>query len=286
MTMSSPFWVRLLIPNGEQPEGLRIIEKSDWIGQGLIFPRSLFSEVRRERGEELDRPGVYLLWDPGAREMPSAYVGESDVLRSRLGNHERETNFWTHGIAFTSKDGSLHKAHVRYLEARLIELAKDAKRCELVGVQKPDPAKRPLSEAARVTAESYLENMRLCLSAIGIRFFEKPRRREGSPELFLNARGITADGYETPEGFLVCEGSQAAKDETRSVSRGAHTMRRKLLEKSIFEDAGDTFRLAQDYLFTSPSAAAGALLGRRASGPLQWKDADGRSLKDLRARVL
>ena len=77
--MSCPFWVRLLIPDGDQPEGLRIIEKSDWIGQGLIFPRSLYREVRREREEELDRPGVYLLWESGG-EMPSAYVGESDVL--------------------------------------------------------------------------------------------------------------------------------------------------------------------------------------------------------------
>lgn len=286
MTVSRPFWVRLLIPDGEQPEGLRIIEKSDWIGQGLIFPRSLFREVRREREEELDRPGVYLLWESGGGELPSAYVGESDVLRSRLRNHERNTDFWTQGIAFTSKDGSLHKAHVRYLEARLIQLAKEAKRCELVGGQKPDPEKRPLSEADRVTAESYLENMRLCLSAIGIRFFERPRRREEFSELFLDARGIKARGSEVPEGFLVWEGSQAAKNETPTIGDGAHAMRKMLIERGIFEDAGDTYRLAQDYLFTSPSAAANVLLGRRGSGPLQWKDADGRSLKDLRTEGL
>ena len=283
--MARPFWVRLLIPDGDQPEGLRIIEKSDWIGQGLIFPRSLYREVRRERGEELDRPGVYLLWESGG-EMPSAYVGESDVLRSRLGNHERGTDFWTHGIAFTSKDDSLHKAHVRYLEARLIELAEEAKRCELIGVQKPDPEKRTLSEAARVTAESYLENMRLCLSAIGIRFFEKPQRREEFPELFLNSRGITARGYEAPDGFLVREGSQAAKDETDTIWSGARAMRKMLLKKGVFENAGGTYRLAHDYLFTSPTAAAGALLGRRDSGPRRWKDAAGRSLRDLRAARL
>ena len=32
------FSVRIFIPTGE-PEGLRIIEKSNWTGQGLFFPR-------------------------------------------------------------------------------------------------------------------------------------------------------------------------------------------------------------------------------------------------------
>ncbi len=34
-------------------------------------------------------------------------------------------------VAFTSKDQILNKAHVQYLETRLIAIANDAKRCEL-----------------------------------------------------------------------------------------------------------------------------------------------------------
>jgi len=37
-------WVRILLLSGE-PEGLRIVERMNWAGQGLIFPRSLFSEA-------------------------------------------------------------------------------------------------------------------------------------------------------------------------------------------------------------------------------------------------
>ena len=46
-------------------------------------------------------------------------------------SHAKNKDFWTHGVAFTSKDQSLNKAHVQHLEARLVQLAAEAKRCEL-----------------------------------------------------------------------------------------------------------------------------------------------------------
>ena len=45
MNESLGFSVRIFVPSGD-PEGPRVIEKSNWTGQGLIFPRSLFAEVR------------------------------------------------------------------------------------------------------------------------------------------------------------------------------------------------------------------------------------------------
>ncbi len=59
---SQGFSVRIFIPSGN-PDGLRIIEKSNWIGQGLFFPRALFPEARQR--DELKRTGVYVLWGPG-----------------------------------------------------------------------------------------------------------------------------------------------------------------------------------------------------------------------------
>jgi hypothetical protein len=44
---------------------------------------------------------------------------------------------------------------------------------------------------------------------------------------------------------------------------------------------GDCLRLVQDYLFASPSLAAGVMLGRPANGRVEWKAADGRTLKDI-----
>ena len=99
--------MRIFIPSGE-PEGLRVIEKSNWTGQGLVFPRSLFAEVRRR--EELNRTGVYVLWGPGGSvQLPYVYVGEGDVLLPRLDSHAKNKDFWTHAVVFTTKDQNLNK---------------------------------------------------------------------------------------------------------------------------------------------------------------------------------
>lgn len=39
MTELRGYSVRIFIPSGE-PEGLRIVEKSNWTGLGLVFPRA------------------------------------------------------------------------------------------------------------------------------------------------------------------------------------------------------------------------------------------------------
>ena len=272
------FSVKIFVPDGD-PEGLRVIEKSNWTGQGIVFPRSLFAEVRHR--EELNRTGVYVLWGPGGSgQLPRAYMGEGGVLLPRLDSHAKNKDFWTHGIAFTSKDQSLNKAHVQYLEARLVQLAAEAKRCELDNTNVPQmPA---LSGADTADAELYLADMLLCLPVVGVSFFEKPQGPTGkSRELFLSAKGIQARGYEGPGGFVVRSGSQAVKNEVVSIHTYLSDLRKALLNQNIFEDTGTAYRLAQDYIFTSPSTAAGVLLGRSANGRAEWKDAERRSLKEI-----
>lgn len=44
----NPYWIRILLPGGD-PDGIRIIEKSNWSGSGLVVPRSLLGEARRLR---------------------------------------------------------------------------------------------------------------------------------------------------------------------------------------------------------------------------------------------
>ena len=67
----------------------------------------------------------------GDSPQPRIYIGEADVGRARIDSHLRGKDFWTHLILFTSKDENLNKAHVKYIESRLISLAQKAKRAEL-----------------------------------------------------------------------------------------------------------------------------------------------------------
>ena len=273
------FSVRIFVPSGN-PEGTRVIEKSNWTGQGLVFPRTIFTKEVIER-EELKRTGVYILWLPGqSGQLPQAYVGEGDVLK-RLRSHEKEKDFWTHGVAFTSKDQSLNKAHVQHLEARLVELAKEAMRCELKNDQKPNEPS--LSAADKADAELYLADMLLCLPVIGVSFFEKPRGlAEKNQDLLLEVKNIKARGFEEAGGFVVRAKSQAVKEETSAIPTSASNDRKILLDKKILEDVGTAYQLVRDYTFSSPSAAASVLLGRNSNGLVEWKDAQGRSLKEIR----
>ena len=63
---------------------------------------------------------------PAEDGAPRLYVGEADVLGERLKQHVAGKEFWTRVVAFTSTNEGLNKADVRYLESRLIELAKRA----------------------------------------------------------------------------------------------------------------------------------------------------------------
>ena len=278
MAKAAAFSVRIFVPSGE-PDGLRIVEKSNWIGHGVVFPRSEFPEARQR--PELKRTGVYMLWGPGETgQLPRLYVGEGDVVLPRLDQHAKSKDFWTHAIVFTSKDQYLNKAHVRYLESRLLALANEAKRCELDNGNVPQPP--ALSEADIADAEAFLADLLLCLPVVGLSLFEKPRAAQRSrDELFLRSKEIEARGLDSAEGFIVREGSTAAKNEAPSIHASNSDLRQALARNGVLTDSGYVLKLSQDYVFNSPSAAATVLLGREVNGRTEWKDAAGKTLKEI-----
>lgn len=278
MTKTLGFSVRIFIPSGD-PEALRIVEKSNWTGHGLVFPRAQFAEARKR--PDLTRTGVYVLWGPGeSGQLPRVYVGEGDAVLPRLDQHAKQKDFWTHAAVFTSKDQNLNKAHVQYIEARLVALAAEAKRAELDNANVPQLP--TLSEADAADAEAFLADLLLCLPVVGVTLFEKAKAGTATgQELFLKAKEIEARGVYGAEGFVVRAGSQAVKAEVPSIHTYLVELRKSLLAQGVLEPAGAGYRLTQDYTFNSPSTAAGVLLGRSANGRTEWKDAAGRTLKEI-----
>lgn len=43
--MQTLFFLRIFVADGD-PDGLRIVDKSNWIGKALEFPRALLSQVK------------------------------------------------------------------------------------------------------------------------------------------------------------------------------------------------------------------------------------------------
>ncbi len=282
--MSDAFSIIIDVQSGD-PEGLRTIEIPGWTGQGIMFPRSLFAE--RDLQEKLTRIGVYILWGPGESEqLPDAYIGQG-AIQSRLSQHYRNKDFWTHAVAFTSTDKHLNRATVQYLESKLVQLASEVKRCALVNDQIPQmPA---LANADMVYAQSYLTKLLLCLPVLGVNLFEKPREGTDKTQyLQLKGKGIEAQGFEDTSGFIVRSGSQMVKDDkVAGKTPDRHRITRDMLiRQGIVEDQGTAYEFIQNYTFRSPSGAASILLGRAADGFREWKDARGTSLKRLRAATL
>lgn len=272
------FSVRVFLPDGD-PDGVKVIEKSNWNGCGLVVPRVLFSEAKTR--PELSRAGVYVLVGQAERSpLPQVYVGEGDPVRPRLEQHAKGKDFWTHAVIFTSKDQNLNKAHIQRLEARLIELAVASKRCVLDNGNVPQPPS--LSEADTGEVEGFLADVLLCLPILGYGFFEPaPAAKPRTATLILRAKGIEARGFESPQGFVVLKGSQAVKKEVPSIHSFLHGIREELVRQGVFVDQGGMYETTQDYTFPSPSTASGVLLGRTSNGRVDWKTGDGRSLKSV-----
>lgn len=280
--MTKPFSVRIFQTDGD-PAGIKLVEKSNWTGVGLVFPQALYAEARKR--PELQRTGVYLLVGPGESvQLPKLYIGEGDPILPRLNQHESKKDWWTHAVAFTSKDQNLNKAHIQYLESRLVQLAAQAKRCQLDNCN--TPLAPSLSEADRADAESFLHDILLCMPILGYPFFEPaPLAKAKTIRYTLTAKGLKAEGFESPEGFVVTKGSQASLQEAPSIHDYLKELRSGLQKQGVLVPGNKGLVLTQDYPFASPSTAAGVLAGRSANGREMWKTNEGYSLKQVQEGI-
>lgn len=276
--------IRIFLADGVA-EGLWVVEKSNWTGVALMWPRSEHGQARHR--PELDRPGVYTLVGPAeeALDRPRIYVGEADILRKRLDQHQAGKDFWTRAIVFASKDGSLNKAHVKYLEGRLLSLAQEARRAEIDNGNVPQLP--TLSEAETADVEAFLDEMLLIYPVLDLRVFEPAQAVPTTTErLHLEGPEAKAEGTESAEGFLVFEGALARPSTTPSLHGFMAQLRERLLAEGVLVAAPDGLRFTRDYLFSSPSTAAAVVLGRNANGRTEWKDATGRTLKEIQTSAV
>ena len=179
-----------------------------------------------------------------------------------------------------AKDANLNKAHNRYLEARLIGLASAAKRAELDNGNAG--SRPPLSEPDTAEAEAFLAEMLLIYPVLGVQVFQKAEEQPSSSvRLHLIGKATKAEGTETADGFVVYAGSLARAAAVPSIHAYGTQLRAALAEKGLFVEDGEHLRLTEDYVFASPSTAAMVMLGRTANGRVEWKTAEGQTLKDL-----
>jgi hypothetical protein len=294
LQMTTPYSLKIFLPDGN-PDGIKTIEKSNWSGQGFVFPRALISEATKRK--ELNRTGVYILkGDDESSTFPKIYIGEADPLSDRLRIHALKKDFWTICYTFSSKDESLNKAHIQYIESRLVRLASRGKRCTLENGNEPEEP--TLSEADRADAHLFLQEMLLCFPILGLGMFTNvdtaPSTSKTSEqpapvatvgeELYIDAKGVEATGVQLTDGFMVKKGSSITSELTDSFPSTCREIRAELLKKEVVVSEKGKLVFTQDFVFNSPWASASVILGASRNGLLCWRNKNGVTLSELQGK--
>jgi uncharacterized protein DUF4357 len=273
--------IKLFLPRGDA-KSLRTAEISNWTGKAIAAPRTELDELLTR--EELDKPGVYILVgnDPQTNAL-RAYIGEAEVIRERLKQHKTK-EFWVSAIVFISKDENLTKAHVRYLENRLLAEAAQINRFTL---DQNQAGGSKLPESDREDMEVFLERIRQLLPVLGSDILtpiaQPAARDQPAGVLFCRIKGAVARGQRTANGFVVFQGSTAVLQERPSTESYPYVavQRKQLIADGTLISKGGFLLFTKDAEFSSPSAAAAVIHGGSANGLIAWKTEGGKSLKQL-----
>lgn len=272
--------IKIFLIDGD-PNGRMTCELSNWTGKAYKIPRNKIKDCK-------DRPdifntGIYLLFGKNQENKDSVYIGEAETVLNRLNQHLGQKDFWNEAIVFVSKDENLNKAHVKYLENRLHEIATNVKRYSIENSNIPTLSS--ISESDRAEMEEYIENIKLLVNTLGHKVFEEKREiniEKVQNIFFINAaRGANASGEPNSDGFLVFKCSKATLDTTPSLTNSLVNLRNELLDKGILTKLSDCLLFNEDYIFTSASLAAATVMGRSANGLTEWKLKNGKTLKEF-----
>lgn len=301
--MSAGRSIRLFLVDGT-PTGLLTAEIPNWTGHVLVAPRTRIQEALG-RPEAL-KTGVYFLVGEEAGR-PIVYVGEGDCIADRIKKHAKDVDkeFWERVCLITSKDVNLTKAHVRYLESRLVQIISAGGRAQIVNGNEPPSGSLP--EADLSDMEFFLLQIQILLPTVGMEFLRaKPSLLSSgatsssstlssdstpiqSPRVLLtlnhSSSGVAARAYYEDGEIVVLEGSTGT-GMIFKVNQYA-PLRQQLLEEGKLEKLPDGgIRFLADVVFRSPSAAAAVLNNRNSSGPREWRLENGQTFGEWRDALL
>lgn len=268
-----------------RPDGMLTAEVFNWTGHVLMAPRTQIGAALARK--EAHFTGVYLLI--GEQDgVSSAYIGEGEDISERIRNHDTRKGWWNTAILVTSASNNLNKAHVKFLEARLIEEARTIGRVDLENGN--TPARPGLSEAGQANMEFFLDNLLMVLPALRIDMFLKKTRPapdtvvsappDAAPVFELRNRksGLHATAILQDGEFVVQKGSLAR---ATWVGQGSEEssygqLYRELARSGVLRPEDGWCIFAESYAFKSASAAAAVVNGRPSNGTIEWKVSGGK----------
>ncbi len=282
--MTHPQTIQIFLPDGN-PRGIKIAEITNRTIKAILFPRNQFGAILRR--PELTNVGFYFLFGEAENGHEMAYIGEAEDCAERLKQHQRNKDFWNYAVVIISQTHAFTKTHVKYLEYVAIRKAAETNRYELDNTTVPN--KPHITESMEADAEDCFEIAKILLSTLGFPLFDSVAREivaTVSADVYkLKGNGVEAEGSLIDDGFVVFKGSRVKTTTVPSCHDYLIHMRNELLESGVLVIDGDTYRFTEDYVFSSPSTAGGGILGRSTNGWTKWRNANGKTLDEMKRHI-
>ena len=258
-----------------------------------VLSRRFCEKMDLSKIDEMKKPALYLLVD----EERKAYIGQTRSFNSRVKDHLGKKKWWTRAYVFVSDAGRYNTASIEYLEYLAIQegLA--------VGIYDLSdnwqiPTEPTLQKWDRNEYDEIFEGIKFFLEYERCFVFVKPEVNaqadtplqkefitsqlvaKDCPVFYLNHTNHTcvARGYPLNDGtksFVVLKGSEISVKESNTKGGSARV---EMLKHCTLR-GDEKYVLNEDFLFDSPSGAAGACLGRSSNGYVEWVTEDGVTLK-------
>lgn len=268
---------------------------SNWTGVIYKIPRIQLGDLKSR--DEMKQSGIYFLFGRDEdKQKDVTYIGQATTRKNgegvllRIQEHTRDTHadYFNDVIILTTQNNSFGPTEISYLENKFTQLAKEAGRYIVKNGNDPNPGN--VTEEKESELDEIVENTLMIIGTLGYRVFVPMTKKVSqdltdnhSTYLYLKRKTkksnkvIEATCERTTEGFVVLEGSQVEIKDSPYLSASLKEMRQNLIASRVIQDGV----LKEKQLFSSPSYAAAFLLGMQTNGRTDWKDQDGRTLKEL-----
>lgn len=268
---------------------------SNWTGVIYKIPRIQLGDLKSR--DEMKQSGIYFLFGRDEdKQKDVTYIGQATTRKNgegvllRIQEHTRDSHadYFNDVIILTTQNNSFGPTEISYLENKFTQLAKEAGRYIVKNGNDPNPGN--VTEEKESELDEIVENTLMIIGTLGYRVFVPMTKKVSqdltdnhSTYLYLKRKTkksnkvIEATCERTTEGFVVLEGSQVEIKDSPYLPASLKEMRQNLIASRVIQDGV----LKEKQLFSSPSYAAAFLLGMQTNGRTDWKDQDGRTLKEL-----
>ena len=269
---------------------------SNWTGVIYKIPRHNLSDLKSR--PELKQSGIYFLFGYDDEQQRTAYIGQATTRKNgegillRVQEHTRDnhSDYFNEAIILTTQNNSFGPTEISYLENKFTQLATEANRYIIRNGNEPNSGN--VTEEKQSELDEVVENTKDIVGALGYRLFVpliQTDKKKASGETTLeqmfilkqkvrrSSIEVTATGQQTSEGFVVLAGSVIELTEGEQIPKAIQKLRRDLEQKGVVKNR----ILQENQLFNSPSYAAAFVLGRNTNGRIDWKNSEGKTLKEI-----